>query len=77
MVFRLPDQGGHVLIVHRVVDGGARALGLYHPPIAQQTELVGDGRLRNAGDDGQVPNAERSRAESIEEARSRRIGVGT
>jgi len=72
--FGLREESGDMVIVKPVLDLVVFATNRLHkPPIAQEAELVRDGRLTHPDRDGQITNTQGSPGQGIENLRPRRI----
>src|SRR5688572_10599508 len=73
MLEPLLEERQHVLVVECVVDQPAVAAGADNAGIAQQTELVRDGRLGDVQPTGEIADAQFAARERVENAHARRI----
>jgi hypothetical protein len=74
VVLSLTNQGGHMLVVHRVIDDLTLPTRLDHAAIAQEAELVRYRGLGYSGQQGKIVNAERPFPERIQHSCSCGIG---
>ena len=74
VIFRLPNEGGDMLIVDRIEHGRAVPTALHHPAIPKEAELMGDRRFRDTNQNCKVANGERASGEGGEHPNACVIG---